>query len=146
MCMSIKVNHPELVLGEGEHHGYEWLVVNNGRGYRCGYVRVPKGHPWYGVDYDNVRTAGDGWPSVHGGLTFAEHDVPCDKGGPDDGYWLGFDCAHCFDAPDPALPSDHNFTNYAHGEVRTQEYVEAECRSLCEQAEAAAAAKSPVSE
>lgn len=130
MCLSIKVRHPENVLSEGEHAGFQFATVHNGIGYRCGYVRVPKGHPWHGRDYDDLPA------NVHGGLTFAEPDVECDKPGEDDAWWIGFDCAHSGDAPDPALLTAADaFKGLNHSEsVRTQEYVEAQCRRLCEQA------------
>lgn len=131
MCLSIKVHNPELVLAEGTHHGFEWTVTNNGMGFRCGYIRVPKGHPWHGQHYDNVKA------DCHGGLTFADPDEPCAKGGPDDAWWLGFDCAHLNDAPDPALTderTDMPRRKWPGGTIRTQEYVEQQCRSLCEQA------------
>lgn len=140
MCLSIAVHRPGCVLAKGEHAGFEWVVVHNGSGYRCGYVRVPAGHPWHGKDESEVDA------SVHGGLTFAEADLPCDKAGPDNAHWLGFDCCHGGDAADPSLPGDgdrsvsrmflEGLNRY--GTVRTQEYVEAECRSLCEQAAAVA--------
>jgi hypothetical protein len=38
--------------------------------------------------------------------------VPCDKGGPDNGWWLGFDCAHSMDAQDPSLPSEHKMPTF----------------------------------
>lgn len=98
---------------------------------RCGYVRVPKGHPWHGKDYDSIEA------HVHGGLTFAKPDEPCDKGGLDDGWWIGFDCAHAGDAQDPELVERfkfHPFPNLFDGSVKSQEYVEAECRQLIEQA------------
>lgn len=120
---------PEVVLNRGEHCGHEWIVVHNQMGFRCGYVKVEPGHPWHGKEYDDVEA------SVHGGLTFSEPDLPCDKGGLDDGYWFGFDCAHYGDAQDPDLPSSHKYRTG--GVIRTQEYVEAECRDLCEQAAAA---------
>jgi hypothetical protein len=136
MCLPIKVRHPEKVLSEGVHAGHEFITVHNGIGFRCGYVKVEKGHPWYGKGYDDIDC------NVHVGLTFAEPDVPCDKGGPDDGYWIGFDTGHCNDATDPSLPVDSGrirnlipANDYC--TIRTQEYVEAECRSLCEQAAAA---------
>lgn len=134
MCLSIAVNRPGHVLSRGEHVGFEWIVVHNGMGYRCGYVRVPVGHPWHGKDYDDVEC------SVHGGLTFSEPDKPCDKGGPDDAWWHGFDCAHCGDLPDPSLPgySDRFVIDDGMSEIRTQDYVEMECMSLCEQAAKAA--------
>jgi len=131
MCLSIKVDRPECVLSEGEHAGYEFVTVHNGNGFRCGYVRVPKGHPWHGKGYDDIEA------DVHGGLTFAEPDKPCDKPGEDDAYWVGFDCGHHNDAQDPSLPSERVYHNTYGGVVRTQEYVEDQCRRLCEQAAAA---------
>jgi hypothetical protein len=132
MCLSIAVHRPDNVLAKGEHMGYEWQVIHNGNGYRCGYVRVPAGHPWHGMSEDEIDC------KVHGGLTFSANDLPCaqaDK--PEDGYWLGFDCCHCWDLPDPALPATRVVSFYdrdPRSAIRTQEYVEAECRSLCEQA------------
>lgn len=139
MCLSIAIHRPDDVLAKGEHLGYEWAVIHNRSGYRCGYVRVPDGHPWHGKDYDDIPV------DVHGSLTFSEADVPCSNPGPDNAWWVGFDCAHYGDAPDP-----HLLTKCASimitgippfpGEnlvVRTQEYVEYECHKLCEQADAA---------
>ena len=78
--------------------------------------------------------------------------VDCGTGAADDGWWLGFDCAHAGDAIDPALPME---PLYRYGledralksprgvmqrfcdVIRTQDFVEAECRSLCAQAAAA---------
>jgi hypothetical protein len=140
MCLSVAVARPNDVLAKGEHLGFEWMVVHNGGGYRCGYVKVEPGHPWFGKGYDDARTADGQYVEVHGGLTFAQPDTDCDKGGPDNGWWLGFDCAHSGDAPDPELPGRHFLARGfgLDGTVRTQEYVEAECRSLCEQARDAA--------
>lgn len=141
MCLSIAIHRPNDVLATGEHAGFQWQVIHNGNGYRCGYVRVPVGHPWHGKDYGDI----DGDVEVHGGLTFSDSDEPCDKGQPDDGHWFGFDCGHSGDQPDPALPRTRPldgptnafksiFDDNSYGEIRTQPYVEAECRSLCEQA------------
>ena len=146
MCLSIAIDRPDDVLAEGEHLGFQWVVVNNGMGYRCGYARVPLGHPWHGKKYRDLDDV-----AVHGGVTFTEADVPCDAPGADTDWWIGFDCAHAFDAPDPELarsrsdsgPSlsllnkllvDGDSERY---EVRTQAYVESECRSLCQQAASA---------
>lgn len=150
MCLSIAVQHPELVLGEGLHLGYEWNIVSGPLGHRCGYIRVPKGHPWHGKEYDDIEA------NVHGGLTFAEKDTPCGKGGKDDGYWVGFDCAHCGDAPDRELyarfspekqagfkmmaqihadiEARHPLSPRFRDKVRSQEYVIRECQQLIEQA------------
>ena len=61
-----------------------WLPIIT-HGYACGYVGVPKGHPWYGQDYYSVDV------SIHGGLTYSGKN-PSSK--IDDLWWLGFDTAH----------------------------------------------------
>lgn len=131
MCLSIKVNHPENVLSEGEHLGHQFVTVHNSLGYRCGYVRVPKGHPWHGKDYDSIAA------DAHGGLTFAEPDKECHGPGEDDAWWVGFDCAHLGDAPDPSLPNKDGYPRvsmFGGDTIKTQAYVEEECFRLCEQA------------
>lgn len=57
----------------------------------CGYVVLPKDHPYYEVDYDEVMEKGD--IRVHGGLTFSGRFNDFD------GYLLGFDCNHVDDNP-----------------------------------------------
>jgi hypothetical protein len=151
MCLSIALQRPDDILATGEHQGLKWHVIHNGQGYRCGYVRIPAGHPWHSKGYDDIDA------QVHGGLTFADADVPCDALGEDNDWWVGFDCAHGFDLPDPSLPNNRPWSPFgslytsplfcaidyaltakhapnAEYEVRSQEYVEAECRKLCEQA------------
>lgn len=56
-------------------------------GHLCGYVKIPKDHPWHGKGYDDIET------NVHGGLTFCGDHL---FDGSDD-YWVGFDCAHSDD-------------------------------------------------
>ena len=142
MCLSIKVRNPACLLSEGSHAGHEMVTVHNTMGYRYGYVKVEPGHPWHGKNYNDIEA------TVHGGLTFAEPDLECGNGGEDNGWWVGFDCAHYGDAPDPELPSYEDplralslnmlsafFDCGGEGyQIRTQEYVEAQCRDLCEQA------------
>ena len=134
MCLSIALRRPEAVLATGEHAGHEWQVVANRRlGFRCGYVKVGPGHPWFNKDYNGINC------DVHGGLTFAEADTPCPNAGPDDGYWVGFDCGHFGDRADPQLLTNSTSGHLMHGDsIWTQEMVEAECKSLCEQARSAA--------
>lgn len=81
------------------------------RGLFNGYVAVPKGHPWFGVDYDSI------WADVHGGLTYGEMEG--------DLYVVGFDTAHCDDtAADWPI-----------------QRVAAECLSLLSQAQEASVTK-----
>ena len=102
--------------------GYQAEVVATPMGHRCGYVTVPEGHPCAGKDYDELDV------DVHGGLTYA------------DGHQFGFDCAHLYDAKDPALMSDRYRNIYERwprleegGTVKTLEFCVAECEKLAAQ-------------
>ena len=147
MCLSIELDRPEDVLVRGEAHGFQYRVTTNGIGFACGYVRLPAGHPWHGLTWEDE----DLDASCHGGITFNEPDVPCEKPGPDDAYWIGFDCAHAGDGPyfmedlDPLgrmltsiLEGSHDVTK-----VWSPEMVEQECIDLCRQAQAAQAIPLP---
>jgi hypothetical protein len=90
MCNPVTTSNPDALLAKGAHAGFEWEVTANGIGYRCGYVRLPQGHPWHGKDYDDEALWG---VRVHGGLTFAAPDTHCGKGGEDDAPG-GFNCIH----------------------------------------------------
>jgi hypothetical protein len=147
MCNPVTTHRPDVLLAKGEHAGFQWEVTKNGLGYRCGYVRLPKGHPWHGKDYDDEPLYDI---EVHGGLTFAAADTDCGKGGEDKAWWLGFDCAHLGDAADPTLMDERQRAVHvriysslgpgyrSHDTIKPTVYVAAECRSLCEQAAAAA--------
>ena len=136
-------------LSNFEHAGLPCKVVQTSMGHLCGYVAIPKTHPWFGksyndpvavpketferpIDIDKVgainlflagsreQTAG----SVDMVLAVDVHGgLTFSAAGKTDGmWWLGFDCAHCDDSSYPDSP------NY-----RDQPYVEAECRALAEQ-------------
>ena len=74
-----------------EHGGYP-CQVNAEMGYRYGYVGIPKGHPSYGKDFRDVDV------DVHGGLIYSGDNPDSDL---EDVWWLGFNCAHYGDLPDP---------------------------------------------
>lgn len=65
--------------------GLRCLMRRGLLGVWCGYVLVPRGHPWHGQRPWDIAAR------VHGGVTCArEHVEP--------GLWLvGFDCGHAFD-------------------------------------------------
>lgn len=94
MCLPV---HPYKVEREWKYKGLSCAVVQaREAGNRCGYVRVPPGHPAYQQDYNDVPV------EVHGRLTFANLE-PCTEHEDGQGWWLGFDCAHFDDAMyDPA--------------------------------------------
>ncbi|MFW6056647.1 MAG: hypothetical protein ACOC9B_05000 [Chloroflexota bacterium] len=133
-----------------EATGLDCLIVRNHSGALCGYVGVPKGHPLYGMDYDEVHAA---IPSlgVHGGLTFAstcDEDAPegygiCHiplPGRPADVWWLGFDTAHAFDYIPlvahrmKAVISDPKLREHIDGGTYCPfDYVKRECEMLAAQ-------------
>ena len=147
MCLSILIDYPERLLEEGFYEGFKWQVTHNGIGYRCGYIKVPSDHPWYGknIDHRDINSI-----TVHGSITFAKPDIPCTIGEEtdDNGYWLGFDAAHAGDLADLDLPFDHeeskqfqqlfseNFPK--RGTIKTTEYMIEQCQLLCLQAVLAA--------
>lgn len=123
MCLNVR-NAAESTLYKGVWHGYEIQVVHNGLGFRCGYVRVPRGHPWFKADDVPV--------DVHGGVTYSNFGKACDTHAGHDEWWIGFDTCHGGDAPDPTLPleSPYPMPSYPGSEIRSQAYVLAECRAL----------------
>lgn len=86
-------------------------------GHLCGYVILPKSHPFYGLKSlsDELK--------VHGGITYTgiQH-IPVK----DDSVWLfGFDCAHAFDYIPGKKIQEATPSNY-----RNMEYVTQQCEAL----------------
>jgi len=119
---------------EFEHCGFKCLIVRQPESkHLCGYVGLPRWHPYYGRDYDDIDV------DVHGGLTFSREGIgeTWDKG-----FWyLGFDCAHGGDL----IPGHTKFSKKLGlelGEVyRNIEYVRKETMQLAEQMTATAIAE-----
>jgi hypothetical protein len=99
-------DEPDKVQWVDEATDLDCLVVRNHSGALCGYVGVPPGHPWHGVDYSSIEP----FPGVHGELTFSDfcregvdHETEAaichvpEPGRPDHVWWIGFDCAHAWD-------------------------------------------------
>lgn len=132
---------------KGTHREFEYVVLLMDMGFRCGYVKVPKSHPFYNKDYSEkeIRNL-----NVHGGITFSSHTInhECLS----DGYWLGFDAFHSEDMLDydemnkenlktsklfnqfvkeldKAFPLSNNYTR----KIRNTRFMESHCRNLCEQ-------------
>jgi hypothetical protein len=129
---------PEFIFKEGfAHHwqyhkedgsSYPLRMARNNFGCWCGYVGLPKGHPCFGLWYDDVH---DKYPdlAVHGGLTYseglfswdlvekkgeerrAELNRMIEKRRKEEGteYWeFGFDCNHFNDIA-PLMPTYPGF-------------------------------------
>ena len=67
-------------------HGFKCKILKAPIGCINGYVAIPKDHPDWGKDYDEIGV------NVHGGLTYGQ------QGRDSDLYWYGFDTAHSGDA------------------------------------------------
>jgi hypothetical protein len=132
MCLFAEISMPEKIEQDGRFLGFRFIILDGGLGFRCGYIEVPPGHPWFGKNYDEIKA------DCHGGLTFSKSGTDCGLNRPE-GWWFGFDCGHCGDGPDPALKLDppelQPFASLIfQGEVRTKHFVEQECCKLIHQA------------
>jgi len=82
------------LLDAGLYKGIEYLIISYGT-HPCAYIKVPRDHKYYGVDYNEVPLY------VHGGLTFGDDlaylntDIELVINKAD--YWLGWDYAHAGD-------------------------------------------------
>lgn len=141
-------DEPDKVQWVDADTGLDCLAVRNHLGAWCGYVGVPKGHRFHGLDHDKI----EGYVSVHGGLTFAD---ACDEnaeeghgichiplpGRPDDVWWLGFDCGHFMDLQPVFAARERKLFGGGRPEAygvaapvyRTLDYVQAECAHLADQ-------------
>lgn len=105
---------------QGTEDGVYWVTCRAPLyGAINGYVRIPQGHPWFGLGYDAIDA------DVHGGLTYS---------GGNEG-WIGFDTLHSGDIW-PGLPSSLRFGPAKHW---TPELVAEEARRLARQVAAATA-------
>jgi hypothetical protein len=116
-----------------EHAGFPCLILRTRMGFLCGYVAVPEGHPDFEKTYDDIGV------DVHGGLTYAAHcsghicHVPA-PGAPDNVWWLGFDCAHCWDIAPGRVADDKRYGLHdPMSQYRDIRYVRREVESLADQ-------------
>lgn len=73
------------------YKGFDCYIKRNPQSFHlCGYVRIPETHWLFDMHYNDILNI-----DVHWGLTFSNYEL----GGKflPNGYWIGFDCAHCDD-------------------------------------------------
>lgn len=76
------------MLDEGTYKDYHYAIVSLGS-HPCAYVELPKGHKWYGKDYDDIPV------SCHGGLTYSRIGLLSPSSDyHKNGFWIGWDYAH----------------------------------------------------
>ena len=121
---------PDRMAWRDAETGLQCLILRSYMGNLCGYVRVPRGHPWHGKRYQQRGI--DRRISVHGGITFSG----CLGGRRmKRGHWFGFDCAHWCDL----VPGLMQHGLYGPGGADTSSvyrditYVRDECTSLAAQ-------------
>jgi hypothetical protein len=128
MCLPVK---PYKIEREWKSKGLSCVVtLPREHGHRCGYVRVPPGHPAHGKDYDTEPTVD---LLVHGGPTFTQIE-PCTEHEDGQGWWIGFDCGHAFDKYDEPGYEPTEFSLLHVGDhYWTEDEVATECEQLAEQ-------------
>jgi len=125
---------------EGQESGLDFQVVAQSVGHRCGYVRIPEGHPLFGLDYNDKAPgltksdlkhleigkrgpialfieAMDDSDTVRVETLFDVHGsltYADSRNGEDGTWWLGFDCMHLGDAKDPDLMSAESLAHTYH--------------------------------
>ena len=78
------------ILDRGTYKDYDYVILSLGT-HPCGYVRVPEDHPYYEKNYDDCNI------DCHGGLTYSESYLSVADDKSLDGWWIGWDYAHCDD-------------------------------------------------
>jgi hypothetical protein len=111
------------------HCGLQCMTTISPMGIPCGYVGLPKEHPYFGKHYDDIENI-----EVHGGLTFSGYWEEIDD---KELYWYGFDCGHAWD-----MDMDYSRGQQMGGHSiplyhsnKSSEFVEEQTRRLAEQLE-----------
>lgn len=154
--------------------GLHGAIIANQLACRCGYVRIPEDHPWFGkhwkdpvteytppIEDHGAQEALEGFGvipiflaalateeqrdemyrsmamavKVHGGLTYTGDLLENGQ------WWIGFDCGHTEDLPDPDLVRDVGSfliasitrTVNARGTLWTHDMVKEEVERLADQ-------------
>ena len=146
--------HPWIAVeGGGMYREYEYLIVLNKSGHRCGYVAIPPDHPANNVG-DRTNTYNKDTEldycaldiDCHGGLTFGgkHHGMKDLLTTKCEDNWIGFDCGHYYDEHDfECVKKYYGQDSYevimkyritcGDRTVRRYGYVEKECKSIIDQ-------------
>jgi hypothetical protein len=156
-----KSGHPWIAVeGGGKYKDYEYLIVLNHHGHRCGYVAIPAKHPANDVGY-SMNKFYKGMEEFnyhkldidcHGGLTFGSknHGLKDLLKNPCADNWIGFDCGHAGDHCDVEafikyygeeeakekktfFDAMNYGTIFGMGSVKDYSYAEDECKSIIDQ-------------
>lgn len=120
-------NFPHYILASGEHCGVRFYICNINGMHPTAYLRIPKGKPLYGAEYDYANEFID----VHGGLTYAS-DGLLGVENDDDSWFLGWDYGHCDDFAGYYLRNPNDYLATHNHKWTTDEIIE-ECKKACEE-------------
>lgn len=82
------------VLDTGFCFGLLYYILNLGT-HPTAYIKIPKDHKLYGKSYDDIYKEID--IDVHWGLTYSEYGLYISKTEQIEGWFIGWDYAHCYD-------------------------------------------------
>ena len=119
---------PHQIIAMGEHEGVTFYVVNINGLHPCAYIRITKGMPLYGLDYDDL----DQYEiEVHCGWTYAR-DFLVGIVNDDESWFIGWDYGHCNDFEGFYLREKDSFILKRNKRWTTDEIIE-ECKEVCEE-------------
>lgn len=115
------------ILASDTYKGFTYYVLSYGT-HPCGYVEIPKEHPYYGKDMfdDDVANI-----EVHGGITFSNNTSHwAELEGKPDGWLIGWDYAHCSDYV--CHSSTYDVVSFGEKQWSTTEII-ADCKAVIDQ-------------
>ena len=113
------------ILDEGNYKKYHYAIVSMGS-HPCAYVELPKSNQYYGKDYDFIPI------ECHGGLTYSAYGLlPTQHPEYKNGYWIGWDYAHCEDYTFFFTCSDYTYDSA--GRIWTTEEILTEVKQVIDQ-------------
>lgn len=114
------------VLDTGTCLGFFYWILNLGT-HPTAYVKIPESHKYYQKDYDDIDI------QAHGGLTYARDYLYISKNQKLEGWFVGWDYAHCHDYAgyEEKLPEELRLK--PSGKKWTTEEIREEVYKVCEQ-------------
>ena len=116
------------IIAAGEHNGILFYICSIGGLHPTAYIRIPKGMPLHGLDYDDIEQYEI---DVHGGWTYAGPGL---KGvvNDDESWFIGWDYSHYCDFEGFYLryKSDDRLNEC---KKWTTDEIVSECQHVCEE-------------
>lgn len=107
------------ILQNEKYKGYRYIILSLGT-HPTAYIEIPKGHKLNGQDYDDIDI------NVHGGLTYADHQL---MGIDSENWYIGWDYAHLGDY----LGYEEGLFPRANHKRWTTEEIKKECEEAIDQ-------------